>query len=145
METIFRKVHTGKDLLISGIITLAGIGLYFWIAGLGSVIGVCGLLMLLLYKTGYKANEEGPVLTRKAFDVAHSCRQSIKDYLDGKDVTPELNLPGAGGVVRLEVYFNKEAGIAYAQLFDFSNYTYEKATEMVELYRPHADKLLSKL
>ena len=145
MENTFKKVHTGKDLPISGIIIAAGIGLYFLNAGIGIFLGVCGLLMLLFYKSAYKVNGGGPLLKKEARDVAHSCRQSIKDYLDGKDVEPELDRPGAGGVVRLEVYYNKEAGVAYAQLFDFSNYTYEKATDMVELHSPKSDKLISKL
>ena len=145
METIFKKVHTGKDLLISGIITVAGVGLYFWNAGLGGVIAVCGLLMLLFYKAGYKAGGEGPVLTKKAMDLSRSCFNSLVDYLSGKDVEPELNDAALGAACRLEVYFNKDAGIAYAQVFEFSNYTYEKATELVELHSPKADKLLSKL
>lgn len=145
METIFKKVHTGKDLLISGIITVAGVGLYFWNAGLGGVIAVCGLLMLLFYKAGYKANGEGPVLTKKGMDLSRSCFNSLVDYLSGKDVNPALNEAGLGASVRLEVYYNKAEGIVYAQLFDFSNYTYEPATQLVELHSPKADKLLSKL
>lgn len=146
MEFNFKKVHTVKDLVISAIVLAAGIGLYFISAGLGGVIAACGILMLLLYKAGYKLEgKEGPVLTKKAFDVAQSCRQSIKDYLDGKDVDPVLTAPGSGGVARVEVYFSKEAGVAYAQLFDFSSYNYEKATEIVELHSPRADKLISKL
>ena len=145
MEINFKKVHTGKDLTVSGIVLAVGVGLCFVHAGLGGFIGVCGLLMLLFYKSGYKANGSGLLLTKKALDVSHSCRQSIADYLDGKDTVPELNQPGAGGVVRLEVYFNREAGLAYAQLFDFSSYTYEKASEIVEIRSPRADRLISKL
>jgi hypothetical protein len=145
METQLKKIHTGKDLFISGIIIAAGIGLYFWNAGLGGVIGVCGLLMLLFYKAGYKANGEGPVLTKKAMDLSHACRNSIVDYLGGKDVDPALNEAGLGASVRLEVYYNKAEGIVFAQLFDFSNYTYEPATQLVELHSPRADKLLGKL
>ena len=145
MEYKFKKVHTGKDLAISGIIIAAGIGLYFLNAGLGCVIGVCGLLMLFLYKTGYKLVGEGPVLTKKAQDISRSCRQSVIDYLNGKDVTPELNGAALGAAARLETYSNKEAGVVYAQLFDFSNYDYEKATEIVELHSPRADKLLNQL
>ena len=145
MEIIFKKVHTGKDLAVSGIIIAAGIGLYFLNAGLGIFLGVCGLLMLLFYKAGYKANGEGPVLTKKAQDISHACRQSVFDYLNGKDVTPELNGAALGASARLETYSNKEAGIVYAQLFDFSDYNYEKATEIVEIHSPRADKLLCKL
>jgi hypothetical protein len=63
--------------------------------------------------------------------------------LNGKDVTPELSGAALGASARLETYSNKKAGVVYAQLFDFSNYTYEKATELVELHSPRADKLLS--
>ena len=45
----------------------------------------------------------------------------------------------------LEVYYNADASVAYAQLFDFSNYTYEPATELVELRGPKADKLIGRL
>ena len=143
MDIQLKKVHTGKDLAISGITLAAGIGLYFVNAGLGGVIGACGLLMLLFYKAGYKANGEGPVLTKKAWDLSHASRQSVFEYLNGKDVTPELSGAAIGASARLETYSNKKAGIVYAQLFDFSNYTYEKATELVELHSPRADKLLS--
>lgn len=145
MENQFKKVHTAKDLVISALVLAAGIGLYFVNAGLGILLGVCGLLMLLFYKAAYKKVGGDTLLTKKAVDVASSCRGSLLDYLNGKDVDPTIQQPGAGGVVRLEVYYNKEAGVAYAQLFDFSNYTYEPATGLVELHSPKADKLIDKL
>ena len=49
MEYNFKKVHTGKDLAISILVLLAGIGLYFLNPGLGICIGTCGLLMCLFY------------------------------------------------------------------------------------------------
>ena len=145
MEIKFKKVHTAKDLVISILVIAAGVGLYFLNAGLGIVIGACGLAMLLFYKTAYKKPGGDTVLTKKALDIAHACRQGIKDYLDGKDVDPELTAPGAGGVVRVEIYYNKGAGVAYVQLFDFSNYAYEPATDIVELRGPRAKKLIDKL
>lgn len=145
MEIKLKKVHTAKDLIISAIVLAAGIGLYFINAGLGAVIAVCGILMLLLYKDGYKREGEGIVLRKKALDVAHTCRDSLKGFLEGKDVEPEVKTNINGGVIRLEAYYNLAATIAYAQLFDFSNYTYEPATDIVELRGPRAEKLISKL
>lgn len=146
MEIQLKKVHTGKDLAISGLLFAAGIGLYFVNAGLGIVLALCGAAMLLLWKTGYKHDSDGPVLTKAALDVAHSCRQGLKDYLEGKDADPKLTQPGTNeGVVRMEIYYNKAAGVAYAQLFDFSSYEYEPATQLVELHSPRADKLLKEL
>lgn len=145
MEIKFKKVHTVKDLVISAIILAAGIGLYFVNAGLGILIAICGILMLLLYKGGYKREGEDILLQKKAMDVAHSCRENLKAFLDGKEVTPEIITNAQGGVIRLEVYFNADAAIAYAQLFDFSNYTYEAATEIVEIRGPRAKKVIVKL
>ena len=145
MEIKLKKVHTAKDLIISAIVLAAGIGLYFINAGLGVTIAACGLLLLVFYKAGYKREGEGIVLSKAALDVSHSCRDSLKGFLDGKDVEPQIDKTALGGIVRLEVYCNADAAIAYAQLFDFSSYTYEPATEIVELRGPRAQKLISKL
>ena len=140
-----KKVHTAMDLLISALVVAAGVGLCFANAGLGFVIIVCGLLLLLFFKSGYKRSGENVVLRKKAFDGAHSSRDSLKGFLEGKDVEPEVKTNLNGGVIRLEVYYNAEAAVAYAQLFDFSSYAYEPITEIVELRGSKAEKLITKL
>lgn len=145
MEIKIKKVHTAKDLAISAVVLAAGIGLYFLNAGLGIIIAVCGLLMLLFYKAGSKRAGEDTVLKKQALDVAHHCRESLKGFLEGKDMEPEIDTGGQGGIVRLEIYYNADAAVAYAQLFDFSNYTYEPATPLVELRGERARKFISKL
>lgn len=145
MEIKLKKVHTQKDLSISAIIVAAGIGLYFLHSGLGAFIAVCGILLLLFWKSGYKREGENTLLQKKAFDVSHACRESLKDFLEGKDVEPQLDTTNEGGIIRLEAYYNTAESLAYAQLFDFSNYAYEPSTELVELRGCRADKLIEKL
>ena len=145
MEIKLKKVHTSKDFIISAIVLAAGIGLFFVNAGLGAIIAACGLLMLLFYKSAYKREGENIVLQKKALDVDHACRESLKGFLDGKDVEPEVKINPNGGVIRLEAYYNAIAAIAYVQLFDFSNYAYEPATEIVELRGTKAERLIGKL
>lgn len=145
MEIKLKSVHTVKDLVISAIILAAGIGLFFFNKGLGVMIITCALLMLLFYKSGHKRVGENVVLQKKAIDIAHKCRDSVKGFLDGKDIEPEIVTNENGGVVRLEVYYNADAAVAYAQLFDFSDYSYEAATEIVELRGQRAEKLIGKL
>lgn len=145
MEYNFKKVHTGKDLAISTIVLLAGVGLFFVNKGLGICIAGCGLIMLLIYKGGYKNDGQGILLTRKSEDLCKCCKPSIVDYLNGKDVIPQVKKGSEGGSVRLDVYYNASAGIAYAQLYDFRNYSYEPETDVVALYSPRADKLISQL
>ena len=145
MEIQLKKVHTAKDLAISAITVAAGIGLCFVNAGLGFLIAGCGILMLCFYKAGYQREGEKLTLKKCALDVSRACRESLMGFLDGKDVEPEVVISNAVGIIRLEVYYNAIASVAYAQIFDFSNYTYEPATELVELRGPRADKLISKL
>ena len=145
MEYNFKKVHTGKDLAISTIVILAGTGLFFVNKGLGICMAVCGLLMLLFYKGGYKKDGQGVLLTRESEDLCKCCKTSIVEYLNGKDVTPQVKKGDDGGSVRLDVYFNAAEGIAYAQLYDFRNYAYEPETDVIELHSPRAEKLISQL
>ena len=145
MEINFKKVHTVKDLAISTLVLLAGIGLFFVNKGLGITIAACGLAMFLLYKGGYKKDGQGIVLQKKSEDLCKACKPSVVEYLNGKDVTPQIKKGNEGGSVRLDVYYNAAAGIAYAQLFDFRNYAYEPETDVIEIHSPRADKLISQL
>lgn len=145
MKINFKKVHTGKDITISSITLLAGIGLFFVNKGLGVCIAVCGLLMLFIYKGGYKKDGKGAVLTKKSEDLCKACRTSILEFLGGKDTVPYIKKGNEGGSVRLDVYYNQAADIAYAQLYDFCNYTYEPATEIVELKGETATRLISQI
>ncbi len=145
MEIKFKKVHTVKDLIISIIMVAAGAGLYFVNVGLGSLFGVCGLLMLIFYKAAYKREGEDTLLRKTALDISNSCRDSLKEFLDGKDMEPKVETSVNGGSIRLEVYYNAAASIAYAQMFDFSNYAYIPATEIVEIHGNKADSFISKI
>ena len=145
MEIKFKKVHTVKDLAISAIVRAAGIGLFFLNAGLGIVVAVCGLLLLLFFKQGYKREGEDILLTKDARDIAHACRQSLKEFLDGLSTEPEVKPAENGGVIRLETLYNRDQKVAYARIFDFSNYAYEPATDIVELRGPRAEILIEKL
>ena len=145
MEYNFKKVHTGKDLAISTIVLIAGAGLFFVNKGLGICIGICGLFMYLVYKGGYKKDGKGILLTRKSEDICKACRTSIVEFLEGKNTVPTIKQGNEGGSIRLDVYFNKDEQVAYAQLYDFCNYTYEPATGIIELKADKADKLISLL
>ena len=145
MEINFKKVHTGKDLTISITVLLAGFGLFFVNKGLGIAITVCGLALFFFNKGGYKKDGQGIVLRKKSEDICKCCKTSIVDYLNGKNDTPKIKKGNEGGSVRLDVYYNIDAGIAYVQLFDFRNYAYEPETDVIELHSPKADKLIVQL
>ena len=53
METNFKSVHTPKDIIISTVVILAGVGSYFLNPALGVTLASCGILMLCFFKKGY--------------------------------------------------------------------------------------------
>lgn len=145
METIFKNVHTTKDLTISGIVFIAGICLLFINAGLGVFFTIMGVAMLCMFRKGYKKNGQGTMLTRQSEEICMECKASLIDFLNGKDVKPEIKKGNCGGTIRLDAYFNKAEGLAYVQLFEYRNYTYESLTEVVELHSPKAEIIVSQL
>ena len=145
MEIIFNRVHSKKDLAISSTILAAGIGLYFANAALGILVALCGMFMLLFYKTAYKREGDDALLEKKALELSVSHRESLMNYLNGTCTT--LNLIGSseGAIIRLEVFFNANYSVAYAQLYDFINYSYVPAGEIVELHGSKADILIDNI
>ena len=143
MEYNFKMVHTGKDLAISTTVLLAGIGLLFLNKGLGICIGICGLLMFVFYKGGYRLDRRGIMLTRKSEDICKDCRTSLMDFLEGRISAPTIRQGHEGGTIRIDVYFNKEERVAYVQLYDFCNYLYEPVTGIIELDGARAETLIS--
>ena len=123
MEYSLKRDHTGKDVAISATILLAGIGLFFVNKGLGICIGICGVLMCLFYKGGYKKDGRGILLSKKSEDICKECRSSILEFLEGKNAKPELK----------------------QGKYDFCNYNYEPATGIIELDGDRAEKLISSL
>lgn len=98
METNFKSVHTPKDIIISTVVILAGVGSYFLNPALGVTLASCGLLMLCFFKKGYKADGKEQVLTKVAMDMSASYLQPLKDFLGGKSI--DLNLGEAARAVR---------------------------------------------
>lgn len=145
METIFKRVHSGKDLAISSATIAVGIGLYFANAALGVLIASCGLLMLLFYKAACKREGDDTLLERSALELPVSRRESLKGFLEGKNVEPDLGGIAEGVIIRMEMFYNADASLAYVQLFDFVNYSYVPATGLVELRGERADKMIKTL
>ena len=145
MEYKFKKVHTRKDLAISTIVFLAAIGLFFINKSLGFCTGTCSILMFIFYKSGYMRDGQDILLTKYSENLCKCFMPSIVDFLNGKDVIPQIQKGFEGGSVRLDVYYNASAGIAYAQLYDIRNFIYEPATDVIELHLPRAEKLIAQL
>ena len=145
MEINFKKVHAPKDLIISGIILIAGIGLFFIQKAMGVCVVLCGLLSLLVYKSGYKLDGLDVLLKKKQLELNKNCQTSVMDFLNGKNVVPQLVEGNEGGTILLEVWYNETAGIAYARLSEYKELSFQNVTGIVELTAENAQSLISRL
>ena len=129
---------------MKGILLIISLFLSCAFSGTGAIHDISeGILHETVISSTDKNTSEKKVHTGK--DLCKCCGASIAEYLNGKDITPQIKKGSEGGSVRLDVYYNASAGIAYAQLFDFRNYTYEPETDVIELHSPKAEKLISQL
>lgn len=145
MEDNFKKAHIVKDLTISSIVLLAGIALVFVNMGLGIFVAVCGLLMFLFYKKGYRKEGRDATLSMVTKDIGKSGSSALLRFLDGEDCKFEIKEGNDGGTIHMVAYYNKENSIAYVQLFHYVSYISEPMTGVVELTGGRADALFSKL
>ncbi len=145
MEKNFRRVHTLTNIIVSAVFAVAGIGLFFINAGLGISLIVLGVLLFFLWKSGFRKDGLDTVLTKEAIDVPRSFRQNILDFLEGRADEVEFKEGCEGGCVRIEAFYNKHEQIVFAQLMDFSSYTYQPVGEMTELRGAKAAKLIETL
>ena len=145
MENNFKKVHAIKDLIISGCIILAGAALSFVHKATGVCIFLCGIIFLILYKSGYKLNGEGIFLQKKSMELNYNCRESLLDFLNGKKIEPMLVQGNEGGTVLLEVWFNAPADIAYAKLSEYKELRFQPVTDIVKLPADQAQLLIQKI
>lgn len=141
----FKRVYTHRDFVIFAILLAVGISAYFISQGLGITIAICALARLAL-KSGYKESSNGPTLKRRKIDLTTAIRQEWKDYLGGRDIEIRIEGPQSeSGALLLELYYNKEAEVAYAQLYEFANYSYEKVTELTPLKGERALRIIKLL
>lgn len=145
IENNMVKVHTTKDFAISIAVIIIGVGIIFWITAIGIVIVLVGLLMLLVYKSGYKLNNQGAILKKKSVELSRKCRQAVMEALDGKNSNPELVEGNEGGTILLEVWYNNDENVGFAQLSDFQDYNFQKTTQIIELDPLITKNLLSKI
>ena len=145
MDNKINKVHTIMDLCISGVFIVAGIGLFFVNKGVGALLFICGFLLLIFYKSGYKHENSGAILKHKSLELSRKCQDSVLHFLNGQSSDFEMITGNDGGSILLEIWYSKRDNVAYAQLFTFQEMSYQKFTEIMELPANAAQKLMEKL
>ncbi len=144
-EIKIKKVHTFLDLAIASVVTAAGVGLYFLLPGWGVLFCLIGILLFAFYRRANKRVGERTLLKEASLDIDPGCRSGILDFLGGKADTMECEAASEGSHLYLQVYYNADETVAYAQLYDVAENSFEPATGMTELRGPKAQTLIGKL
>lgn len=116
-EFKIRKVHTVLDLVISAVVLAAGVGLYFVLPGWGILFALIGILLFTFYKRANMCVGDKTLLKEKTLDLATDIREQLTAFLSGQADIPELTPSGEDEHLYLEVYYNADASVAYAQLY----------------------------
>ena len=133
------------DLVISGLILIAGIGLFFVSKGFGVIVGLCGVLTLLFYKSRWRRTGDDTPLKHRSVQVSRNCKSSISDFLEGKNDEVNLRMGNEGGTLLLKIWYPSDLHKSYVQLFDYIELQFQPITEIIELNRTATQNLMSKL
>lgn len=143
MKIEFKRVHTTQNIIISSFILIIGIVTYFFHTAFGIFLIIVGLAMLVFYKTGYKALDNKIMLKREQIDICKRSREQVISFLNGAESIGKLQKPTDNGLVYIELFYNREHHVGYAQVFDYIDYSYEPITSIIQLEGNKADIFIS--
>ncbi len=145
MNTNIKKVHTSRDLVVSLGLIIIGIGLYFVNPGCAVCIGALGILLLFLYKVGYRIGDDRTVYRKRSVDLCRGCKEPLVDYLEDRARTLEIKEGADGGCIRVDFFYTSDKAKSFVQIYDFHSYEYQKDGDLREVPADKTAVLLKKL
>ena len=139
MEKKFIRVRSTKDVVLSSLITLAGVVLFILdfsigIRILGFFMILIGLLLFFTLKSSYKDEDTGIKYHKKERYFEGCRRDELSSAISRKNSKCKVDLSeeNKGNTLRLDIYYNKQAGKAYMQIFEYVPYRYEPYSNLYE-------------
>ena len=143
MQSSFKRTWSAKDLIISfgtaalgAVITFATSG---WFSAVGVLVLIVGLCLIPCMRNSYR--KDGVAYRKAEINLPRDLKHQVLEFLSGSSDT--LDLPakeGLGGTL-LEVYYSRNKK-AFAQVFEYADFSFAPQSEMVELTAKQAEKLL---
>ena len=146
MEKTFIRVRSIKDIAtFVSLIVLGSILIALPTSASINITGFflifAGLILALVLKTGY-ADENGGKYQKKERYFQQAMNANICSALASKPDSVDLSEEDKGNAIRLDIYFCKSSGKAYAQLFEYVPYRYEPCSKMYEYELSKVSKLI---
>lgn len=147
MNKEFIKVRTITDITISSILIISGIILVALptsvsITLLGSFMLITGTVLLAILKNGRQDSETKAYYCKKERYFAQSSKAKILDALENHIENIDLSDEGKGEGIRMEIYYNRQSGKAFINLFEYIPYNYEPVSPTFEYTTDKITKLI---
>lgn len=147
MEKNFIRVRSTKDITIcASLVILGAVLVALPTATSINVIGFfmifTGIILALILRSGYKDTQTGEKFAKAERFFAQSMKHEITSALASKPDSVNLAEEDKGNGVRLDIYYSKNTGKAYLQLFEYIPYKYEPCTSVYEHELSNVTKLI---
>lgn len=147
MENNFSRVRSAQDIIISSVMAAAGILLVILPTSvpvniLGFTLAFAGIVMFLVLKSSYVYGKTGEKLVKKERFFPASKMESISRALATDPEKVDLSTENSGNGLRLDVYYSRKSGHAYAQLFEYIPYKYQPCSQLFEYQLKDSNALI---
>lgn len=147
MENNFSRVRSAQDIIISSVMAAAGILLAILPTSVpvnifGFTLAFAGIVMFLVLKSSYVYGKTGEKLTKKERFFPASKMESISRALASDPGKVDLSTENSGNGLRLDVYYSRKSGHAYAQLFEYIPYKYQPCSQLFEYQLKDSNALI---
>lgn len=149
MEKEFERVRSVRDIVISMVMTVAGVVCVMMPTSvsvniLGTCLAIPGILMLLFMKTDYMNPESGERFRRIIRYYPASRKSEIMDALKNDPSRYDWKEDSAASGIMLDIYYGKSVDKVYVRVLEFIPYNYQPCSSWHIYDVAHAAGLLKK-
>ena len=147
MEMTFIRVRSAKDVIVSAVLLISGFVLLILPTSAGvNITGFfmifAGVITAMALKSGYRCTETGERCRKKELFFQQVMFPLLTAALECAPASIDLTQEDKGSAVRLDIYYCKESGKAYLQLFEYIPYKYESCSRIYEYKMSEVAKLI---
>ena len=147
MEKEFIRVRSIKDITIFSLLVIAGCVLVALPTGTpinitGFFMIFTGLILAFVLKSAYKETGSGEKYMKKELYFQQAMNAPVSAAISSKPESIDLSQENKGNAIRLDVYYSRNSGKAYMQLFEYVPYKYEPCSKMHEHLIGTVEKLI---
>ena len=93
-------------------------------------------------KNGYKESESGERFVKKEHYYPENMKAELQSAVAANPNTIAQGSGDKGNAIRLEIFYNRQSGKAFVQLFEYVPYKYQPCSDMMEYNLSQIENLI---